>query len=178
MDVGAAAGGVGQMVVGDWVLCNRIGAGSFAVVWKAKHALTGQVVAIKEISTDKLNKKLKQSLESEVSILKQITHKNIVKLLEVIEVYLLDSLLHCVSAIANCPRETIEHLSAVRVTKMQSPTFTGWLIVFQGKGSDTFRSIECKCMVHLFRACQPEKLASHRSENAYTSSWSTALEAT
>ena len=79
--------GVGaQTVVGDWIICNKIGAGSFAVVWKAKHALTGQVVAIKEISTDKLNKKLKQSLESEVSILKQITHKNIVKLLEVIEV--------------------------------------------------------------------------------------------
>lgn len=73
-------------VIGDWMLDQNIGAGSFAVVWKARHATTGQVVAIKEISTDKLNKKLKLSLESEVSILKQITHKNIVQLLEVIEV--------------------------------------------------------------------------------------------
>ncbi|CAL8462240.1 g1771 [Coccomyxa elongata] len=78
--------GTPQVLIGDWVLGNKIGAGSFAVVWRAKHALTGQLVAIKEISTDKLNKKLKQSLESEVSILKQITHKNIVQLLEVIEV--------------------------------------------------------------------------------------------
>ena len=76
----------GQVLIGDWVLGSKIGAGSFAVVWKAKHAVTGQIVAIKEISTDKLNKKLKQSLESEISILKQITHKNIVQLLEVMEV--------------------------------------------------------------------------------------------
>ena len=73
-------------MIGDWELVQNIGAGSFAVVWKARHIATGEVVAIKEISTDKLNKKLKQSLESEVSILKQITHKNIVQLLEVIEV--------------------------------------------------------------------------------------------
>lgn len=84
--VGGPGGPGGQVLIGDWVLGSKIGAGSFAVVWKAKHALTGQLVAIKEISTDKLNKKLKQSLESEISILKQITHKNIVQLLEVIEV--------------------------------------------------------------------------------------------
>ena len=76
----------GARCVGGWVLTQNIGAGSFAVVWKARHAVTGQIVAIKEISTDKLNKKLRQSLETEVSILKQITHRNIVQLLEVIEV--------------------------------------------------------------------------------------------
>lgn len=89
--LGDAAAGMEQgngKVIGDWVLDQHIGAGSFAVVWKARHAVTGQVVAIKEISTDKLNKKLKLSLESEVSILKQITHRNIVQLLEVIEVRL------------------------------------------------------------------------------------------
>lgn len=77
---------LGARFVGEWVLTQNIGAGSFAVVWKARHAVTGQIVAIKEISTDKLNKKLRQSLETEVSILKQITHRNIVQLLEVIEV--------------------------------------------------------------------------------------------
>ena len=70
-------------VVADWVLQQRAGSGSFAVVWKAKHKDTGKVVAIKEISTDRLNRKLKQSLESEVSILKQIQHKNIVHLQDV-----------------------------------------------------------------------------------------------
>ena len=61
----------GARAVGQWMLTQNIGAGSFAVVWKARHAVSGQVVAIKEISTDKLNKKLRQSLETEVSILKQ-----------------------------------------------------------------------------------------------------------
>ena len=76
----------GARSVGEWALTQNIGAGSFAVVWKARHAVTGRVVAIKEISTDKLNRKLRQSLETEVSILKQITHRNIVQLFEVIEV--------------------------------------------------------------------------------------------
>lgn len=72
--------------VADWVLQEKIGRGSFAVVWKAVHAKTGHCVAVKEISTDRLNKKLKQSLESEVSILKQIRHQNIVRLEDVVEV--------------------------------------------------------------------------------------------
>lgn len=72
--------------VANWVLQEKIGRGSFAVVWKAVHADTGNCVAVKEISTDRLNKKLKQSLESEVSILKQIRHQNIVRLEDVVEV--------------------------------------------------------------------------------------------
>ena len=72
--------------VASWVLQEKIGRGSFAVVWKAVHADTGNCVAVKEISTDRLNKKLKQSLESEVSILKQIRHQNIVGLEDVVEV--------------------------------------------------------------------------------------------
>ena len=74
--------------VANWVLQEKIGRGSFAVVWKAIHADTGSCVAVKEISTDRLNKKLKQSLESEVSILKQIRHQNIVRLEDVVEVTL------------------------------------------------------------------------------------------
>lgn len=77
--------------VASWMLQQKAGSGSFAVVWKAAHKETGNVVAIKEISTDRLNKKLKQSLESEVSILKQIRHKNIVHLEDVIEVLLTKS---------------------------------------------------------------------------------------
>jgi serine/threonine protein kinase len=72
--------------VGPWLLKEHIGQGSFAVVWKARHRVTGEEVAVKEISTDKLNKKLRQSLECEVSILKRIEHRNIVRLLETSEV--------------------------------------------------------------------------------------------
>ena len=73
-------------IVGDWVLDHKIGRGSFAVVWKARHRATGQVVAIKEIATDKLNQKLKQSLECEISILKRVEHRNIVRLFDTREV--------------------------------------------------------------------------------------------
>lgn len=64
----------------------HIGAGSFAIVWRARHLDTGAEAAIKEINLAKLNAKLRQSLESEVSILKRVRHENIVTLLEVIEV--------------------------------------------------------------------------------------------
>ncbi|GAB4822348.1 hypothetical protein N2152v2_009394 [Parachlorella kessleri] len=76
---------MGERTVGEWVISTHIGSGSFAIVWKARHRLTGQESAIKEIALDKLNSKLRQSLESEVSILKRINHDNIVKLLEVFE---------------------------------------------------------------------------------------------
>ncbi|KAK9821598.1 hypothetical protein WJX81_003954 [Elliptochloris bilobata] len=72
-------------LVGErWALERHIGSGSFAVVWKAQHVTTGETVAIKEIK-EITNKKLMQSLAGEISILKQITHKNIVQLLEVVE---------------------------------------------------------------------------------------------
>lgn len=74
-------------VVQDWVLEQCIGSGSFATVWKAhKLASESSVAAIKIISTDKLSTKLKQSLECEVSILKRVSHGNVVKLYDVVEV--------------------------------------------------------------------------------------------
>ncbi|KAL4427734.1 hypothetical protein ABPG75_001832 [Micractinium tetrahymenae] len=75
----------GQRLVGRWALSTHIGAGSFAIVWRARHVDTGAEAAIKEINLSKLNSKLRQSLESEVSILKRVRHGNIVTLLEVIE---------------------------------------------------------------------------------------------
>ena len=72
--------------VGDWVLERHIGSGSFAVVWKARHAVSGEVMAVKEISLDKLNGKLKQSLASEVAILRETKHENSVQLHGVMEV--------------------------------------------------------------------------------------------
>ena len=71
---------------GDYTLLQKIGSGSFADVWKAQHRVTGDVVAIKEIATDRLNRRLRQSLESEVSILRRISHRNIVQLYTVVEV--------------------------------------------------------------------------------------------
>jgi serine/threonine-protein kinase ULK/ATG1 len=72
--------------VGDWVLEREIGSGSFAKVWRATHRSTQQVAAVKEINMDKLNKKLQESLRSEVTVLRHTKHRNIVCLLDLIQV--------------------------------------------------------------------------------------------
>ena len=73
-------------MIASYELKHQIGSGSFAVVWEAVHRETGQVVALKEIKMDKLNAKLRDNLKSEVAILQQIHHRNIVRLLDVMQV--------------------------------------------------------------------------------------------
>ncbi|KAH9324313.1 hypothetical protein KI387_004491 [Taxus chinensis] len=72
--------------VGDYVVNEYIGSGSFAVVWRAKHKHHGHEVAIKEIATRKHNKKVLESLELEIDILKKINHPNIVRLHDIVRV--------------------------------------------------------------------------------------------
>lgn len=73
-------------VVGDYLVGRQIGSGSFSVVWHARHRVHGTEVAIKEIVAERLNKKLQESLKSEISTLKNINHPNIIRLHEIIEV--------------------------------------------------------------------------------------------
>lgn len=73
-------------VVGDWELSERIGSGSFAIVWRGRHRVTGLQAAVKEIDVERLSSKLRRSLDGEISILSRISHPNVVKLLEVVEV--------------------------------------------------------------------------------------------
>ncbi|KNA15938.1 hypothetical protein SOVF_093500 [Spinacia oleracea] len=79
-------GGGGPRVIGDYLVGKQIGSGSFSVVWHARHRVHGTEVAIKEISMSRLNKKLQESLLSEIFILKQINHPNIIRLHDIIEV--------------------------------------------------------------------------------------------
>ncbi|MEW5316189.1 MAG: hypothetical protein WDW38_007574 [Sanguina aurantia] len=74
-----------RCVGGVWQLEHLIGSGSFAVVWKAHHNVTGAPAAVKEINTEKLNKKLQESLASEIAVLRQARHQNIVGLLDMIK---------------------------------------------------------------------------------------------
>eukprot|EP00873_Tetraselmis_striata_P005776 jgi/Tetstr1/426040/TSEL_016384.t1 len=85
MATNGAAAVTGARFVGHWALGARIGSGSFAVVWKAVHRSSGAVAAVKEIWTEKLNAKLRESLASEMSILTRTEHPNIVRLLEIIK---------------------------------------------------------------------------------------------
>ncbi|KAL4529998.1 hypothetical protein Ndes2437B_g08473 [Nannochloris sp. 'desiccata'] len=78
----------GQRCIGDWLVDPQpLGQGSFAVVWKATHRATSCPAAIKEINLTKLNSRLRQSLESEISVLSRISHQNVVQLYEVLETH-------------------------------------------------------------------------------------------
>ncbi|XP_039028704.1 serine/threonine-protein kinase ATG1c-like isoform X2 [Hibiscus syriacus] len=81
----AQATGRGR-VVGNYLVGRQIGSGSFSIVWHARHRVHGTEVAIKEIAMGRLNKKLQDSLMSEIFILKRINHPNIIRLHDIIEV--------------------------------------------------------------------------------------------
>ncbi|PWA62484.1 Protein kinase, ATP binding site-containing protein [Artemisia annua] len=78
-------GGGGVRSVGDYMVGKQLGSGSFSVVWHARHRIDGTEVAIKEILTGKLNKKLEESLMSEIDILRKIDHPNIIRLHDMIK---------------------------------------------------------------------------------------------
>ncbi|GMI98495.1 autophagy-related protein 1a [Hibiscus trionum] len=84
----AGFGGPGQSqarLVGDYILGPRIGSGSFAVVWRARHRQHGLEVAVKEIDKKLLSSKVSENLLKEISILSTINHPNIIQLFEAIE---------------------------------------------------------------------------------------------
>nr|KJB11202.1 hypothetical protein B456_001G247200 [Gossypium raimondii] len=81
----AQATGRGR-VVGNYLVGRKIGSGSFSIVWHARHRVHGTEVAIKEIVTGRLNKKLQDSLMLEIFILKRINHPNIIRLHDIVEV--------------------------------------------------------------------------------------------
>ncbi|KAJ0246458.1 Protein kinase domain-containing protein [Hirschfeldia incana] len=69
-------------LVGDYELGPKLGSGSFAVVWLAKHRSSGLQVAIKEIDKKKLSPKVRDNLLKEISILSTIDHPNIIRFYE------------------------------------------------------------------------------------------------
>ncbi|KAI1268298.1 Serine/threonine-protein kinase ATG1 [Xylariaceae sp. FL1019] len=75
----------GDDVVGQFVIGSEIGKGSFAQVYVGKHKVSGALVAIKSVDLSRLNKKLKENLYSEISILKKLRHPHIVALHDCIE---------------------------------------------------------------------------------------------
>ncbi|EXJ79019.1 ULK/ULK protein kinase [Capronia epimyces CBS 606.96] len=71
--------------IGSFQRHEEIGRGSFATVYKAIHTGSSgvqSIVAIKSVNMSKLNKKLKDNLTSEISILKGLHHPHIVALID------------------------------------------------------------------------------------------------
>ncbi|GAA5844785.1 hypothetical protein JCM9279_002919 [Rhodotorula babjevae] len=66
--------------IGPYAIAEEIGRGSFATVYRGERQDTRGAVAIKSVIRSKLTTKLLENLESEISILKRITHRNIVEL--------------------------------------------------------------------------------------------------
>lgn len=76
-----------ERAIGNWLLDEGppIGHGSFAKVYKARHRETQKVAAVKAINTERLNKKLIESLAGEIAVLQRVRHPHIVSLIEVIK---------------------------------------------------------------------------------------------
>ncbi|KAK9316255.1 kinase-like domain-containing protein [Lipomyces starkeyi] len=68
--------------IGQYRIGSEIGRGSFANVYKGVHMKTQTAVAIKSVVRAKLNKKLLENLESEIKILKTLSHPHIVALMD------------------------------------------------------------------------------------------------
>ena len=73
--------------IGKYILINQIGIGGFAKVYLGFHIPTSQKVAIKILNKLQLKQNPETSfhLQNEISILKQVSHPNIVRLFEIIE---------------------------------------------------------------------------------------------
>ncbi|BDD64040.1 Serine/threonine-protein kinase ulk2 [Monascus purpureus] len=71
-----------DVAIGRYTRLDEIGRGSFATVYLGLHTKSRTYVAIKSVNLSKLNKKLKDSLYSEIEILKGLHHPHIVALID------------------------------------------------------------------------------------------------
>ncbi|KAH7926929.1 Pkinase-domain-containing protein [Leucogyrophana mollusca] len=67
-----------------YVIVSDIGKGSFATVYKGYHEETHHQVAIKSVRRDILTAKLFDNLQSEIEILKSLSHRHITKLIDIV----------------------------------------------------------------------------------------------
>ncbi|KAJ7130409.1 other/ULK/ULK protein kinase [Mycena epipterygia] len=67
-----------------YVIVSDIGKGSFATVYKGYHEDNHHPVAIKTVLRQKLSAKLFENLQSEIQILKSLSHRHITKLIDIV----------------------------------------------------------------------------------------------
>ncbi|KAF6745988.1 other/ULK/ULK protein kinase [Ephemerocybe angulata] len=67
-----------------YIIVSDIGKGSFATVYKGYHEETRMQVALKAVKRDKLSAKLFENLQSEIQILKSLSHRHITRLIDIV----------------------------------------------------------------------------------------------
>ena len=79
-------GGGGQVsyALSDYVKIEKIGEGTYGVVYKGKNKITNQLVALKKIRLENDEEGVPSTAIREISLLKELDHLNIVKLLDII----------------------------------------------------------------------------------------------
>lgn len=63
---------------------DKIGEGTYGVVYKAKERATGRIVALKKIRLESEEEGVPSTAIREISVLKELHHENIVSLLDVV----------------------------------------------------------------------------------------------
>lgn len=58
---------------------DKLGEGTYGVVYKAKHKVTGEIVALKKIRLEKEDDGVPSTAIREISLLKNIKHPNVVE---------------------------------------------------------------------------------------------------
>uniref|UniRef100_A0A8C6SZB3 Cyclin-dependent kinase 1 n=1 Tax=Neogobius melanostomus TaxID=47308 RepID=A0A8C6SZB3_9GOBI len=68
----------------DYLKIEKIGEGTYGVVYKGRHKATGQVVAMKKIRLESEDEGVPSTAVREVSLLQELKHPNVVRLLDVL----------------------------------------------------------------------------------------------
>ncbi|XP_012278250.1 cyclin-dependent kinase 1 [Orussus abietinus] len=68
----------------NFVKIEKIGEGTYGVVYKGKHKKTGQIVAMKKIRLESDDEGVPSTAVREISLLKELKHPNVVKLVDVL----------------------------------------------------------------------------------------------
>ncbi|KAM9345050.1 cyclin-dependent kinase 1 isoform 1-T1 [Symphorus nematophorus] len=68
----------------DYLKIEKIGEGTYGVVYKGRHKATGQVVAMKKIRLESEEEGVPSTAVREVSLLQELKHPNVVRLLDVL----------------------------------------------------------------------------------------------
>ena len=81
---GKGANGGGGLRMEDFVKLEKIGEGTYGVVFKGRNKKTGEIVAMKKIRLESEEEGVPSTAIREISLLKELQHPNIVLLQDVI----------------------------------------------------------------------------------------------